>query len=183
MSKVLVISGHTDPKDSVVNNEILDRLGAALPEAEIVRLADLYTHKPFDVAAEQKRLVEADVVVFQFPLFWFNIPSLLQRWMEEVWLHGFSHGSTGNALKGKKLVLSFTTGAPEEVYVNGETNHFNQLLFSEMFAAGFVGMEFAGMVYTCGVSYALRTEAGNVEAFKAKADDHVQRLVKHLAAL
>ena len=56
MSKVLIISGHTDPKDSVVNNEILDRLSVTLPEAEIVRLADLYTHKPIDVAREQQRL-------------------------------------------------------------------------------------------------------------------------------
>lgn len=114
MSKVLIISGHTDPKDSVVNNEILDRLSVTLPEAEIVRLADLYTHKPIDVAREQQRLVEADIVVFQFPLFWFSIPSLLQRWMEEVWLRGFSHGSTGTALKGKKLILSFTVGAPKK---------------------------------------------------------------------
>jgi general stress protein 14 len=183
MSKVLVISGHTDPKNSVVNNEILERLSVALPEVEIVRLADLYTHKPIDVAREQQHLVEADIVVFQFPLFWFSIPSLLQRWIEEVWLHGFSHGSTGTALKGKKLVLSFTVGAPEEVYINANGNAFDKLMFAQMFAAGFTGMEFAGMVHTCSVSYAMRNEPGQAEVFKAKADDHVQRLTALIATL
>ena len=183
MSKVLIISGHTDPKDSVVNNEILDRLSVTLPEAEIVRLADLYTHKPIDVAREQQRLVEADIVVFQFPLFWFSIPSLLQRWIEEVWLRGFSHGSTGTALKGKKLILSFTVGAPEEVYINDNGNAFDKLMFAQMFAAGFTGMEFAGMIYTCSVSYAMRNEAGQAEVFKAKADDQVQRLTALIANL
>jgi general stress protein 14 len=183
MSKVLVISGHTAPKDSVVNNEILERLSVALPEVEIVRLADLYTHKPIDVEREQQRLVEADIVVFQFPLFWFSIPSLLQRWIEEVWLHGFSHGSTGTALKGKKLILSFTVGAPEEVYINANSNAFDKLMFAQMFAAGFTGMEFAGMVHTCSVSYAMRNEPGQAEVFKAKADDHVQRLTALIATL
>lgn len=132
---------------------------------------------------EQQRLVEADIVVFQFPLFWFSIPSLLQRWIEEVWLHGFSHGSTGTALKGKKLILSFTVGAPEEVYINANGNAFDKLMFAQMFAAGFTGMEFAGMVHTCSVSYAMRNEPGQAEVFKAKADDHVQRLTALIATL
>ena len=36
--------------------------------------------------------------------------------MEETFVHGFSHGSTGDKLKDKKLIVSFTSGAPEEMY-------------------------------------------------------------------
>jgi len=116
MLHTLIVSGHTDLHNSVANRRILDTLERELPGAEVLRLDALYTNKPIDVPTEQDRLRRADVIVFQFPLFWFNIPSLLQRWMEEVWLHGFSHGTNAHALKGKKLLLSLTTGAPAEVY-------------------------------------------------------------------
>ena len=43
-------------------------------------------------------------------------PSLLNKWIEKVFVHGFSHGSTGDALKGKHLVASLTTGAGEAAY-------------------------------------------------------------------
>ena len=69
-----------------------------------------------DTAAEQQKLVAADVIVLQFPMFWFSMPSLLERWMECTFLHGFAHGSTGDKLRGKKLVISYTTGAPAEAF-------------------------------------------------------------------
>ena len=74
-------------------------------------------------------------------------------------------------------------GAPEEVYINDNGNAFDKLMFAQMFAAGFTGMEFAGMIYTCSVSYAMRNEAGQAEVFKAKADDHAQRLTALIANL
>ena len=106
MKKVLIVSGHSNIQhDSVVNSLILKQ---ALPQVEIDSLCELYPDFKIDVAAEQAKLLEADVIVFQFPLYWFAKPSILQRWEEEVFLHGFSHGSNGDKLKGKKLIVSFT---------------------------------------------------------------------------
>lgn len=116
MKKVLVISGHTDLATSVANKTILDTIGQYLPETEIVKLDTLYPDFKIDVDAEQQRLLKADIIVLQFPIFWYSAPSILERWMEETFRHGFSHGSTGNKLKGKKMILSFTTGAPQEMY-------------------------------------------------------------------
>ena len=116
MKDILIISGHTDLAASVANRTILETLGERLPEAEIVKLDELYPDFKIDVENEQRRLLRADIIVLQFPVFWYSVPSILERWMEETFRHGFSHGSTGDKLKGKKLVLSFTTGAPEEMY-------------------------------------------------------------------
>ena len=116
MKNTLVISGHTDLSASVANKTILETIAQRLPQAEIVRLDSLYPDFKIDAQAEQQRLLKADVIVLQFPVFWYSAPSLLERWMEETFRHGFSHGSTGDKLKGKKLVLSFTTGAPAEMY-------------------------------------------------------------------
>ena len=117
MKKVLIVSGHSNIQhDSVVNSLILKQVKQALPQVEIDLLCELYPDFKIDVAAEQAKVLEADIIVFQFPLYWFAKPSILQRWEEEVFLHGFSHGCNGDKLKGKKLIVSFTVGAPGEVY-------------------------------------------------------------------
>ena len=150
----------------------------------MLRLDALYTNKPIDVPTEQDRLRRADVIVFQFPLFWFNIPSLLQRWMEEVWLHGFSHGTNGHALKGKKLLLSLTTGAPAEVYTpqGADAPDFSAdakpLHRRRLHRSGIRRHR-----STCGVSYALRTDPAQLAAIEAKADAHAQRLIARLQSL
>lgn len=185
MKKVLIVSGHPDLNDSFANRTILEEMGRLMPEAEIVRLDALYPDFRIDTAAEQQRLVRADVVVFQFPLFWYSMPSLLHRWVEQTFTHGFSHGSTGDKLMGKQLVLSFTSGAPEEMYRHGgpQTYEIDEFLppFKQM--ANLCRMEWAGYVYSGGLSYASRHDAQELERMRLKALEHARRLADKLAAL
>ena len=116
MANILIVSGHTNLDDSVANKEILYRLKELLPDVEFDLLSELYPDYKIDVEKEQEKLQKADIIVLQYPIFWYSMPSLLERWMEEVFQHGFSHGTTGDKLKGKRLIISFTTGAPEEAY-------------------------------------------------------------------
>ena len=106
---ILIVSGHTNLGESVANQTILEDLKKDLPEAEFDYLDQLYG-KDFqiDIEREQTKLVQADIIVLQFPIFWYAMPSLMSRWMEEAFQHGFSHGRTGDKLKGKKLIASFT---------------------------------------------------------------------------
>lgn len=152
MKNTLVISGHTDLSASVANKTILETIAQRLPQAEIVRLDSLYPDFKIDAQAEQQRLLKADVIVLQFPVFWYSAPSLLERWMEETFRHGFSHGSTGDKLKGKKLVLSFTTGAPAEMYSHEGPMGYTIDEFLPCYKATckLCGMEFAGYVFTGG---------------------------------
>ena len=87
-----------------------------MPEAKFDILSELYKNYVIDVKAEQEKLVKADVIVLVYPFFWYGVPSLLQKWLEDVLVHGFFHGNKGDTLRGKKLGLSFTSGAPEELY-------------------------------------------------------------------
>ena len=166
MKNTLVISGHTDLSASVANKTILETIAQRLPQAEIVRLDSLYPDFKIDAQAEQQRLLKADVIVLQFPVFWYSAPSLLERWMEETFRHGFSHGSTGDKLKGKKLVLSFTTGAPAEMYSHEGPMGYTIDEFLPCYKATckLCGMEFAGYVFTGGVSYGARTTPEQVES-------------------
>ena len=63
---------------------------------------------PFEInkEVEQQRLLNADIIVLQFPFFWYGVPSIMSRWMEETFVHGFSHGSTGDKLKGRKRIFT-----------------------------------------------------------------------------
>ena len=99
--------------------------------------------------------------------------------MEDVFVRGFSHGSTGKALAGKKLILSFTTGAPESAYgadfpLEMLTGRFRQ-------TAGLTGMVCEGYVYTGGVSYADRTDPARAAAMQEKAHAHAKRLAEKIA--
>lgn len=179
-TRVLVISGHPDLNDSVANKTVMEALEAKLPGAQFDYLDRLYG-KDFqiDTAAEQAKLVAADAIVLQFPIFWYGMPSLLSRWMEQTFTHGFSHGSTGNKLHGKKLIASFTTGAPESLYHKDAFMGYEieEFLPPILATCHLCGLEFAGYVYTGGVSYQNRTDAAALADMKARAISHADRVV------
>lgn len=177
--KTLIISGHTDLKTSVANKTILDTLGAALPEARIVKLDELYPDFNVNVEAEQQNLVWADTIVMQYPVFWYSMPSLLHRYIEQVFVHGFSHGSKGDKLKGKRLIMSFTTGAPAEAYTP-ERITIDQITLPARAMCALTGLVFDGYVYTGGVSYASRTTPEEREAQVVAAREHAARLIEKI---
>jgi putative NADPH-quinone reductase len=185
MKKVLIVSGHTDLNDSVANALILDRLKAELPDAEYCILSELYPDFNIDVAAEQERLRRADIVVWQFPMFWFSMPSIVHRWVEEVFIHGFSHGSKGDALKDKILLPSFTTGGPAAYFSHEDLGYtIDELLMSQINSiAGLCRMKVADYVFTGGVSYALRTDPELLAEIKRLAQQHADRLIAEIKTL
>lgn len=123
--------------------------------------------------------------MLQFPIFWYSAPSILERWMEETFRHGFSHGSTGNKLKGKKMILSFTTGAPQEMYSHKGAMGYTIEEFLPCYKAtcNLCQMEFAGYIYTGGVSYGTRTTPELIEQQKVKSVEHAKKLIKLLETL
>ena len=177
MKNILIVSGHTNTtSDSVANRTILEPLEAAIPECRTVYLDRLYPDFNIDVEAEQENLKWADVIVLQFPVFWFSFPSIMHRWMEQTFLHGFSHGSTGDKLRGKKLIISYTTGAPAEMM------SFDGFFEFVRAACGFTGMEYAGSIHTGGVSYQMRQDPQMLEEIKQKALLHADKLMALLQA-
>lgn len=182
MRKILIVSGHPDLKTSVANATILETLEKELPQAEIARLDSLYPDFKIDVKAEQERLVRSDVIVLQFPLFWYSAPSLLERWMEETFTHGFSHGSQGHQLKGKKVLLSITAGAPAELYTKGGPMGFPIEDFLHCYEAmcNLTGMEYLGYVFTGGIGYVTRTDDKAIAEQKEHSRAHARRLISRL---
>uniref|UniRef100_A0A8C2TXC3 N-ribosyldihydronicotinamide:quinone dehydrogenase 2 n=1 Tax=Coturnix japonica TaxID=93934 RepID=A0A8C2TXC3_COTJA len=44
-----------------------------------------------DLIEEQKKVQEADLLIFQFPLYWFSMPAIMKGWMDRVLVQGFAH--------------------------------------------------------------------------------------------
>ena len=67
--------------------------------------------------AEMDKLEKADLLIFQFPLWWFGLPAILKGWVDRVFAMGFAYGpGIGNfsrgKFKGRKAMLSLSTGGP-----------------------------------------------------------------------
>lgn len=120
---VLVLFAHPALEISRVNRRLL----AAVEQAEGVTLHDLYEAYPdFDVVVEeeQQRLSASDIIVLQFPFYWYSTPALLKQWQDLVLEHGWAYGEHGTALQGKTLVCVMTTGGRAESYGREGYNRF-----------------------------------------------------------
>ncbi|CAO2595720.1 Ribosyldihydronicotinamide dehydrogenase [quinone] [Lemmus lemmus] len=53
------------------------------------------TALPNDILEEQRKVKEADLVIFQFPLYWFSVPAILKGWMDRVLCQGFAFDIPG----------------------------------------------------------------------------------------
>ena len=92
-----------------------------------VTFVDLYEEYPrhdIDVAREQQRLLDHDVILFQFPLYWYSTPSLIKEWQDLVLQHGFAYGHDGDKLAGKTMMLAITAGGPQEAYTAKGYQHY-----------------------------------------------------------
>jgi len=112
----LVILGHPHFKNSIANKAIIEEIQRKNPETEIRNLAELYPDFNINAKAEQEALLRHDTIVFQYPLYWYNMPAILKHWFDVVFEHQFAYGSKGDKLKGKKLLASVTVGSLEQEY-------------------------------------------------------------------
>lgn len=81
-----------------------------------------------DIALEQQKLLWADTVILQFPLWWFSMPAILKGWVERVYAYGFAYGVGEHSdthwgdrygegtLAGKRAMLLVTAGGWEPHY-------------------------------------------------------------------
>ena len=118
MARLIVYYAHPGHKHSHVNCYM-----ATVAEAvNGITFVDLYREYPrFDinVDVEQQRLLAHDVILFQFPLFWYSTPSLIKEWQDLVLEHGFAYGKDGDKLEGKRMMLAITAAGPEDAYSTG----------------------------------------------------------------
>lgn len=122
MKRILVLLAHPSIETSRINHALF----SALTMHKQVTTVDLYKQYPdfnIDIATEQSRLLEHDVVILLFPTFWYSTPALLKEWQDKVLEYGFAYGASGNKLHGKKLLCVTSTGSPISAYQDANTSN------------------------------------------------------------
>lgn len=96
---------------------------------------------------EQERLQWCDLLVLQFPLWWFGPPAILKGWIDRVMAYKFAYDSQNRFekgyLRGRRAMVSVTTGGTVERFsadgLYGEIADFLRPI--EFGVLRYVGME------------------------------------------
>lgn len=76
-----------------------------------------------DIQAELDKLEWADLVIFNFPVYWFSMPAILKGWVDRVLISGRCYGGVRfydrGGLKGKKAMLAMTIGGQRHMLSEG----------------------------------------------------------------
>lgn len=121
--KLLVLHAHPRNTASVVQRAML----RSITGLDGVTLVDLYAEYPaldIDVAREQQRLLDHDVIVLQHPFYWYSSPAIIKEWQDLVLENGWAYGPGGTKLAGRYLMSAISTGGSEEAYRHGGRNRF-----------------------------------------------------------
>ncbi|HLO04517.1 MAG TPA: NAD(P)H-dependent oxidoreductase [Symbiobacteriaceae bacterium] len=141
--KVLLLLTH--PTSTAFNQQMaqvgVERLTAL---GHDVTLADLYAEgfdpaqaTPAAIAQERDRLAEHDLLLCQFPLWWFRPPAMLIGWFEQVL-------PDAPLYAGKRVLFSATAGGSPSTYkasgVSQEPRELFQPLLEALERSGFLAL-------------------------------------------
>lgn len=133
---------------------------------------------PADVCEEINALEKADLLLLQFPLWWHGPPAILKGWFDRVFLSGGLYTSrmrydTGY-FRGKRALVSVTTGAPEAAFGPGARGgDFDTMLWPVHYSLHYLGFE----VLPPFISYGVQGHGYSYESEKSLQE----RLEKQLA--
>jgi modulator of drug activity B len=132
-------------------------------EGKRFEVQETFIDNGYEPQAEVEKHLNADLVIIQTPVFWFNTPWIYKKYADEVFMEGLlsqkmldddgrsrndvtkQYGSGGN-LDGKKVMVSATWNAPIEsfdnqsqVFLNGKSA--NDVLFNVTLNYKFCGYD------------------------------------------
>jgi len=117
--KTLIIITHPNISESTMNRRWIEEVLQFPEKYTVHQLYDAYPDEKINVQAEQRLIEQYDKIIFQFPYYWFNVPSLLKKWFDQVLTHGWAYGSkSGYRMEGKKIALAISLGVEEEELSN-----------------------------------------------------------------
>ncbi len=142
--KTIIILAHPNIAQSYVNKSWIEALKKTNPEIEVHDLYKKYPNWQIDVPAEQALLIEYDRIIFQYPFQWYNMPPLLKKWIDDVFLQGWAYGQGGENLIGKEIGVIISTAGISDVYAESGFGTTEQLLKPMASTAKFVGAKYIG---------------------------------------
>lgn len=99
-----------------------------------------------DIVAEIDKVKRADLVIFNFPIYWYGMPAIMKGWIDRVFVSGFCYGGRRiydkGGLKGKSAMLAISLGGQAHMFgpgaIHGELEVMLQPILRGML--GYVGL-------------------------------------------
>lgn len=188
--KVLSRQGHTVELSDLYGQDFDAREGAwhyqerHLPEMFDVQAEQRHASDkgtlPADVARELDRIERADLIILQFPMWWFSGPAMLKGWIDRVLVYGKTYTSRmrydRGHLKGKRAMLSVTLGGAESTFAhNGRNGDIELLLWPINMSLHYVGLSVL-QPFTAFDVWGARDDAAVQSRLKCHLDNYATRL-------
>lgn len=141
--KVLILFAHPNQRNSRINLPLFN-MAKKIPGITTVDLYAEYPSYYINSEREQKRLLTHDVIIFQYPMYWYSMPSLLKEWQDAVLEYNFAYGENGILLRNKIFMCSVTVESQEVTYTRQGYNYFTirEFLYSVEQMAYFTRMKY-----------------------------------------
>ena len=140
---------------------------------------------PADVQRHLHLLRAADLVILQFPLWWFAAPAILKGWLDRVLVYGPMYNSRQRhehgVMQGKRALLSVTTGSSARACaVDGREGDTRLLLWPLMYSLRYIGFEVMEphMVHGVRSGHAAERKQARDEALATATRNYLERLAR-----
>lgn len=164
MKKALIIHAHqlyegisTGGLNKAMANVIQEEL-----ESRKYEVRHTHIEKGYDVEAEVQNHLWADLIVMQSPVYWFGMPWIYKKYIDEVFTAGMMKGvfitgdgctrenssrqyGSGGLLQGRKYMMSLTWNAPAEAFNDENQTLFGHRSVDDVFISNTANYKFCGM--------------------------------------
>jgi NAD(P)H dehydrogenase (quinone) len=132
-----------------------------------------------DIAAELDKLLECDLLILSFPLFWCSVPAILKGWIDRVFVSGKVYGGlrfyNRGGMRNKRALLAYTCGGRDFMFDERGVHGEMDLMLRHMLRGtlGYAGFDVLPSFVGYHVPYVAQHER---TALLARYDDYLTRL-------
>ena len=163
MTNVLIVNAHQFFEG--ISTGRLNKTMAGIIQEEMERcgynVRETDIEQGYDIDVEVEKHVWADLIILQSPVYWFGMPWIYKKYVDEVFTAGMfqqrflvgdgrtrddpsKQYGTGGKMQGKKYMLSLTWNAPEEAFGDAEQILFEGKTVDDVFVANTANYKFCG---------------------------------------
>ncbi len=163
MKKVLIINAHQffeGISSGRLNTTMIDIIKEQMVQAGH-EVLETHIEQGYAVQAEVDKHLWADVIIVQSPVYWFGMPWIYKKYVDEVFTAGMFQESflsgdgrtrenplkqygTGGKMQGKAYMLSLTWNAPREAFGDETQILFEGKTVDDVFVSNTANYRFCG---------------------------------------
>ncbi len=201
MKKIFIINGGQKFAHSggQFNQTVQDWTVEFLSKNNDYQIKTTRVEDEIDLQKEVEKFVWADLIIYHTPVWWFQLPNLFKKYIDDVFTHGHNNGiyksdgrsrvnpninyGTGGLLHGRKYMLTTSWNAPATAFTLPgeffeETSVDDGVMFGFHKMNKFTGMEKVNGFHFHDVEKGATPE--NIVIFKENYTNHLKEILKTL---